>query len=144
MDERTWQKANNPRRMLQYLAGWASERKRRLLACACCRRIWPLLPDARSRRIVEIVEHFAAGLTTVDEFRQAQHEAALCANEAERKRGNRREESLNAIRAVQAAAAQWHWAVDKVLHFTQMARTKDQQADRAAQSDLIRELFGNP
>ena len=44
--------------------GVLSERELRLFACWCCRQVWRLLTDPRSRYAVEVAEKFARGNTT--------------------------------------------------------------------------------
>jgi hypothetical protein len=67
-----WRSCTDPAAMLAFLSGKISERKLRLFACACCRRIWHLLPEDASRRAVEAAERFADGLLGLDELARAE------------------------------------------------------------------------
>jgi hypothetical protein len=67
-----WRSSSDPSAMLAFLAGKVSERKLRLFACACCRRIWHLLPEEDSRRAVEAAERYADGLLTLEELSRAE------------------------------------------------------------------------
>jgi hypothetical protein len=57
--------------MLEYLCGRASDRKLRLFACACCRRVWHLLAHPRLGEAVEVGERFADGQATAWQLRNA-------------------------------------------------------------------------
>jgi hypothetical protein len=105
MTEQEWQVCTDPDPMFDFLRskdspasrglfGWlgprratapapvpyrASNRKVRLLACVCCRRIWELLYDERSREAVAVSERFADGLADTRELAAAREAAESAA-----------------------------------------------------------------
>jgi hypothetical protein len=78
MTEQQWLASDDPSTMLAVIRSWnargadggpdghiaVSGRKLRLFACACCRQVWHLLTDERSRQSVEVAERFADGKVT--------------------------------------------------------------------------------
>jgi hypothetical protein len=71
MTVKQWQTCTNPEVMLDFLHEKMSVRKRRLFACACCRRIWNLLADQRFRQAIEVAERYADGLAEEQERKRA-------------------------------------------------------------------------
>jgi hypothetical protein len=71
MTQAEWLACADPLRMQEFLRGRGSERRWRLLSCACCRRVWHLLADERSRQGVEATERFADGFLSREELRRA-------------------------------------------------------------------------
>jgi hypothetical protein len=61
MTETEWLACTDPRPMLEFLRGRTSDRKLRLFAVGCCRRVWHLFTEQDSRRAVEVAEAYADG-----------------------------------------------------------------------------------
>jgi hypothetical protein len=82
MTEAEWLACTDPAAMLEFIRGKANDRKLRLFACACCRRVWNFLSDDEwGRRLVELAERFADGAACPEEVENAQEQsdsAAAC------------------------------------------------------------------
>jgi hypothetical protein len=70
MSEEEWLNCTDPQKMLEFLRGKASDRKLRLFAVACSRRVWDLI-DFLGRAAVEAAEEFADGFVGPDDLRAA-------------------------------------------------------------------------
>jgi hypothetical protein len=81
MTETDWLASTKPLSMLDFVKQRASDRDLRLFAVACCREVWPLLTDERSRIAIAVAERFATGQATEQELRDAGKEAKMAFND---------------------------------------------------------------
>ncbi len=70
MTEAEWLACGDTEEMLAAVRPWSSERKSRLFACACCRRVWHQLGETQ-RSVVVVAERYADGGAARDERRSA-------------------------------------------------------------------------
>lgn len=149
MDEDGWNRCTAPEQMVAFLRtrGHLSDRKLRLFAAGCCRRIWEVLGDDRSRKAVEVAEQYADGLASREQLVRARDQA----------RGARRRlatplrphdwraatAAQDAVRDTASSAANNVMAeVARVCN--RKNYNAESPAERELQAALLRCLFGNP
>jgi hypothetical protein len=174
MTEAEWLKCDDPLKMLMWLRTQgrvprfkSGRRKLRLFASACCRRLWDHLPNDACRRAVEINERHADGLAakadlvaaweaTENQVRELETNLPL-APPREQKRLltplflNRMVNWALHERAWLAAVPTSNTAVDSAALLAaghpgigSSTFAKALPVERRAQSDLLRDIFGNP
>jgi hypothetical protein len=124
MTEADWLACTDPMVMLEFLRDRAIDRKLRLFAVACSRRVWDWL-DPLAQVAVEVAERFADGLAGLDELRAAR---LAC-------------QSAGASAAWYAAASRPAVAARNAAMSAQTVPHRP--AERAAQAALLRDIFGN-
>lgn len=159
MTEQEWLASNHPYPMLNLLRATASGRKASLFGAACCRRLWHLLTDGRSRQAVEVAEQFAEEAVDADSLRAVAErawdaETAACANLLAALSGETGGTPvLGASEAARSAAwladGEW-WQACSGASFAVAAAVSKEDRDRIQQQEsmqqavLLRDIIGNP
>lgn len=147
--EMEWMDCTDPQEMLEFLQGKVSQRRLRLFAVACCRRISHHLTDERSKQAIDISERFADGLATKEELTRAWHAASSASYDRRRL-------------AEWAGSPDWYYAgkFDYAAHLAaalnlnpiaalswangEKGNTDRWEESRREQFLLLRDVFGNP
>jgi hypothetical protein len=148
MTEQEWLACTGPDPMIFFLSrrGRASERKRWLFACACCRLVWTVLP-VRCHRLVEAVERYA------DRGASSSELLALFEGYSPHQVGVPTVPGGNqAAEAVGHLGGPWRWGARPTLSnlgvarsaAESLAKTMPWQAARELEVQLLRDIFGPP
>jgi hypothetical protein len=136
MTETEWLACRDPEPMLAWLQGRASDRKLRLFACGCGRRVWHLMTDPRSRQAVGVAEADADRPLGGGELDNAWRFGRVAADSAARDFDAAWSAAVAALAATYSPA--WNAACDSA---ERAARADNQPA---ALADLLRCIVGNP
>jgi hypothetical protein len=139
MTEAEWLACEGPHLMLSWLrrrkGQRVSERKLRLFACACCRRVWHLLKDPASRGGVATAERFADGFVG--------EEDVLKARDALRGGGFSAVTRALWLSSRQGLEVTHPETAAKAVAFIAASRSRRSDESRA-QCALLRDVVGNP
>jgi hypothetical protein len=167
MNEAEWLACGDPSPILQNIRGKASDRKLRLFAAVCCRKVWHLLPDQRCWRAVETAEQSAEGRASNQDLIDAGDAAAEADLAAE---SDALKEAAAAVRACVGALyhctgeptladvaistlthAAYAVALDlgecitlKNPYLAGRSVTPAEATELAEQANLLRDVFANP
>jgi hypothetical protein len=164
MSESEWLACTDPMPMLAFLRGLASDRKLRLFAVACCRRILHLCGDRKCFDAIETSERHADGLVPHGEVDEAWNAAdssvwafngvisvqtALVAVEFATRNLDAEKVVRHVASAIQAAEHERAWVPWEQVTSQGWARMRAKSAtsvssEAEAQSNLLRDVFGNP
>jgi hypothetical protein len=137
MTEVEWLACTEPRQMLDLVreSGRASDRKLRLFACACARRVWGLLRHSWSKKAIEVAESFADGQGTAGRLDSWWSRAGRAVPA-----GGPRE--MHAAESAQCALEEneFNLGVGAAHH----AAAALGVGERATQARLVRDIIGNP
>ena len=151
MTESEWQTSIHPVKMLPFVIRLQPRcnRKLRLYGCACCRLLWHLLRDSRSKRAIEVAEAFADGRA---KLKEAQAGAGAACEEMRKLLGTTC--SLAEYSAARGAsevvghfpgAAHWGSCSGQMIIGNSPERIPEAIWNHhAAHVGLLRDLFGNP
>jgi hypothetical protein len=157
MTEYDWSRSNNPHELFQATSKYPGSkrerrRKRVLLACECCRRVWDLLEDDILKRAIELAERDADNYVRTTELTTIQAEILRVLSQLLRvqlRRGTWASgHPYTVVNATCNADVPNALACIGALVRQQGTTHEDERlllaAGNVAQSALIRDIFGNP
>jgi hypothetical protein len=146
MTEAEWLASTDSRPVWGEVSRKVSDRKVRLLICACCRRAWDLLVDSRSREAVEVAERYADGSANRDDLIAVRRRANAAYQRARKQHGPAAFRLVGASHlALQATSVARRVRFDpRENEFLRGARERKEKAERKARCGLVRDLVRNP
>ena len=154
MTETEWLTCFDPKSMIEFLGRKSSERKLRLFAYHCCRRVWDRREPGSSHAAVLASERAADGLVSRRELKQIEDDIgamgaySAAARALDVTRAAVHQQPINAADGASVCAADYFalTAMEAVGEEPgrRQAFAVARQLEYIMQAALLRELFGNP
>jgi hypothetical protein len=142
--EEEWLTDCHPQGLLKFIGPRASDRKLRLIGCACVRRVWHVLNDRHALGALHLLEAYADGERTDLSVRQALNKSGR-SWQATPDQSVRVRLVAFAVADVVNLSARGEWLADLLQHALSNARCVAADDDEPAiQADLVRDVIGNP
>ncbi len=156
--EGEWTATVDAEQLVAALPSESSNRKLRLFGVGCCRRIWPMLKDSRSRQAIDVVERYADGGATDGEleeagagaeasFRDLRQETTAAGSEWDREPVVLASSAVWTATVTPTELAEDAYSLGEHMIgvAAQASAASDSYSDESlAQSSLLRDIFGNP
>ena len=139
MTESSWQSTTNPGRMIQFLMPQRPKRKLALFGVACARRIPRLCQEPTSAAAIAVSERYADRHAKVGELRIALRAAGPAPGYTSHFTRAEKDRYVAELAVLCNAAS----SAELVSEYALKA-APDRSAEKRAQCDLLREVFGNP
>jgi hypothetical protein len=143
MTEQQWLASDDLYIMLWFLKGKDSDRKMRLFATSCCRRVWRRLTDQRSRNAIETAERYIEGevndLERETSRRDAKAAMLAVTDLQEDPAWALRGELIALTLAERVTASLLMWLFNENA---QKQNPTGENNQKKVQADLLRDLFG--
>jgi hypothetical protein len=151
MTEAEWLACTDPAPMLDFLRGKASDRKLRLFGLACCQHIPHLVENEACRRMFNVIESCADGLTSTEELaRAAEDVSGEWSGPWTWPPFDAWGQAWDGARLLAQEAAAEIYVADEAVQegadYSTRSRVWDEAEarEKQAQAAIIRELFSNP
>ena len=149
MTEQEWLNCTDPVAMLNFLGQKTSGRKLRLFGCACCRRIWHLLSSRRSMEAIYVLERFVDTLPGGEKLPDVRRAARQAVQDLRNENSVAHQAARAAYTATIYGDTPGYYRVIETARLCAEAVVESSgqltawSAERAAQANLLRDLFGN-
>jgi hypothetical protein len=156
--QQQWNTCDSPFPMLAFLAGKISDRKKRLFAVACCRRVAKQFLDRRSGIALRVCEQYADGSVSADKLNAAHEAAGEAADKVHYEGGDAVEQSAAATPCGLGIPLNLTWILENAAETAGELRDALDEDDldeedpfeigeadeMRVQADLLRDIVGNP